>query len=191
MLEVKPPNFVFIGRSGCGKGTQAKLVLGHFPNLVYISTGNLMRDLAKQNTDVGQRIKEILDKGGLPFDDIATTLWMREISYRVRADQGIVADGFPRRSSEAQNLDNFLDWLGRKENTKVLLIDISREEAFKRMKKRAREDDTNEQINNRLDYYEERVVPAVNYYEGQGRLIKINGELSVEGVFQDILEKIK
>ncbi len=190
MTDKKLLNFVFIGRSGCGKGTQAKLVMEHFPNLVYISTGDLMRDLAKQKTDVGQRIKEILDKGGLPFDDIATSLWMREISYKVRSDQGIIADGFPRRLNEAQNLDNFLDWLGRKENTKVLLVDVSREEAFKRLEKRARGDDTEEQINNRLDYYEERVVPAINYYKEQGRLIKINGELSVEGVFKDILEKI-
>lgn len=191
MANKKPFNFIFIGRSGCGKGTQAKLILEHFSNLIYISTGDLMRDLAKQDTDVGWRIKNILAKGGLPFDDIATSLWMRDIAYKVKKNEGIVADGFPRRLNEAKNLDHFLDWLGRKDFTKILLINVSREEAFKRLKKRAREDDSDQEINNRLDFYENRVVTAINYYKEQDRLIYINGEQTVEEVFKEILEKIK
>lgn len=191
MTTSPPLNFTFIGRSGCGKGTQAQLLHGRFPKTVYISTGDLMRQLAQQPTDAGLRIKRILDEGGLPFDDIATTLWMREIAFTVKPDQGIIADGFPRRLNEAQNLDRFLDWLGRKDYTKVLLVDVSREEASRRLKLRAREDDSDEAINNRLDFYEEGVVPALEYYRQAGRLIKINGEQSVEKVFQEILQKIQ
>jgi len=192
MENSKPLNFIFIGRSGCGKGTQAKLLLDHFPNMVYISTGDLMRDLAKQETDTGKRIKKILDDGGLPFDDMATTLWMHQIAYTVKENRGMVCDGFPRRLNEARNLDKFLDWLERKEQTKILLIDISREEAFKRLKLRGRYDDIEDSdIKNRLDYFEERVVPTIDYYKEQNRLININGEQSREAVFKEILQKIK
>ena len=191
MEKTKPLNFVFIGRSGSGKGTQAKLLLDHFPDMIYVSTGDLMRDLAKYDTDAGKRIKELLDEGGLAFDDMATSLWMYTISHTVKSDQGIIGDGFPRRLIEAQNLDRFLDWLERKEQTRVLLIDISREEALKRLKLRGREDDVeDEDIKNRLDYFEEKVVPVIEYYQDQNRLIQINGEQTREEVFQEILQKI-
>ena len=217
----KPLNFVLIGRSGCGKGTQAKLLMENFGNFYYISTGDLLRDLASQDTDVGQRIKKIIETGGLPYDDLATTLWMREIAYKVKEDQGIMADGFPRRLNEAKNLYQFLKFLDREKTTFYILIDISREEAFNRLTKRrickkcgrlipwigefkklevcdecggeleTRPDDTNEAINNRLDYFEERVIPVIKFFEEKGKLIKINGEQLIEDVFKDILTAIK
>lgn len=217
----KPLNFVLIGRSGSGKGTQAKLLMEHFGNFYYISTGDLFRGLAKADTDVGDHIRKLLKTGGLPSDDLATMLWMHEIAYNVKKDQGIMADGFPRRLPEAKNLDRFLEFLDRKDATFYLLIDISREEAFNRLTKRrickkcgklipwvgefkklkvcdacsgelvTRPDDAEEAINNRLDYYEENVVPVVKYYEQQGKLIKINGEQPIEKVFEDILKAIK
>lgn len=217
----KPLNFVLIGRSGSGKGTQAKLLMEHFGNLFYISTGDLFRDLAKTGTDTGNRVKKILAEGGLPYDDLATTLWMREIAYKIREDQGIIADGFPRRLNEAKNLDQFLKFLERDGSTYRILVDISREEAFNRLSKRricrrcgrlipwigefrdlkicdtcggeldARPDDIPEAINNRLDYYDERVIEVVDYYENSGNLIRINGEQPIEGVFIDIAGAIK
>lgn len=216
----KPLNLSLIGRSGSGKGTQAELLREHFGNLFYISTGDLFRDLSKADTDSGKRVKKILQEGRLPYDDLATTLWMYEIAYKVRENQGIMADGFPRRLNEAKNFDQFLEFLERKENTFYILIDISREEAFDRLSKRRickncgqlipwvgefknlkvcdkcggellnRPDDTSEAINNRLDYYDERVVEVVKYYEDQGKLIKINGEQPIEKVFNDILKAI-
>jgi adenylate kinase len=217
----KPYNFILIGKSGSGKGTQAKLLMEKFGNLYYISTGDLLRSLIKTGSDMGKRIKKILDSGGLPSDDIATTLWMYEISFNVKEDQGILADGFPRRLPEAKNLDKFLEFLERKDFTFYILVDISREEAFNRLAKRrqckkcgrlipwigefkklevcdkcggelvTRPDDVPEAINNRLDYYEENVVPVVEYYEKKGKLTKINGDQPIESVFQDILKAIK
>jgi len=214
-------NFVFIGRSGSGKGTQAKLLMKHFGNLHHFCTGDMFRDLAKADSAVSRIIKKILKEGGLPYDDLATTLWMHEISYKLKEDEGILADGFPRRLKEAQNLDEFLDFLGRKESTKILLIDISREDALNRLTKRrtckkcgrlipwvgkfkelkvcdkcggelfTRTDDVPEAINSRLDYFEERVMPVVDYYRKQGRLIKINGDQPIDDVFKELLDKIK
>lgn len=217
----KPLNFCLIGRSGCGKGTQAKLLMEHFGNLYYVSSGDLFRDLIKTDSDTSTRVKKIYDAGGLPFDDLAATLWMRNLAYNLKENQGFILDGAPRRVNEAQTLDRYLDFLERKENTYILLIDISREEAFNRLTKRRicqkcqklipwvgefkdlkvcdkcggqliyRSDDRPEAINSRLDYYEERVAPTVEYFETQNRLIRINGEQSIEDVFKEILKKIK
>lgn len=221
MTPSNPKNFTIIGRSGCGKGTQAKLLIEHFGNLFYISTGDLFRNLAKAETDTSIRVKKILSEGGLPFDDLATMLWMHEVAFNVKPQQGVLFDGAPRRLEEAKNLDNFFEFLERKENTFNILIDISREEAFNRLSKRrickkcgklipwvgkfkdlekcddcggelmARFDDTEEAINNRLDFYDQRVSEVVEYFKSQNRLIIINGEQSIESVFEDILKALK
>jgi len=217
----KPLNFTLIGRSGSGKGTQAKLLMKHFGNLFYIYTGDLFRDLAKTDTDTGKRIKKIIGEGGLPFDELATSLWMYKAAYNVKEEQGILFDGSPRRLDEAKNIDEFMEFLERKENTFNILLDISREEAFNRLSKRricqkcgrlipwvgkfkelkvcdkcggelvARPDDTSEPINNRLDFYDKIVVEAVDYYRKQNRLVEINGKQSIKNVFEDILKAIK
>lgn len=220
-MTEKPLNFVLIGRSGSGKGTQAKLLMEKFGNLHYFATGDFFRDLSKADTDVGERIRKILKAGGLPYDDLATTLWMHEIAYTLKASEGILADGFPRRLNEAKNLDQFLEFLERKDNAFYILIDISREEAFNRLTKRrickkcgqlipwvgefkklekcdkcggeleTRPDDTPEAINSRLNYYEDRVIPVVQYYEEEeGKLIKIDGDQPIEDVFGDIIKSI-
>lgn len=191
MDKSRPLNFIFIGRSGSGKGTQAELLVKHFDNALYVSTGDLMRDLAKYDTDTGVRMNEILAAGGLPFDDIATTLWMHKIAYTLKRDQSLVCDGFPRRLNEAEDLYGYLTWLDRIDNTRALIINISREESIKRLLKRGRGDDDEKAINKRLDWYEERVIPAINFYRDRGIVVEINGEQSVENVFKEILEKIK
>jgi len=149
-----------------------------------------MRDLAKQETDVGRRIKEVLNEGGLPFDTMATTLWMHEMAYTLKEDQNIICDGFPRRLDESRDLFEFLKWLERTENIKALVIEISREEAMKRLLVRARYDDDQDAISKRLDWYEDRVVPAINFFKDKGLAVEINGEQSIENVFKEILSKI-
>ena len=191
MNNNKPVNLIFFGRSGSGKGTQAELLVKHLSNALHVSTGDLMRDLAKQDTDAGIKLKRVLDKGGLPFDQMATTLWMHEISYKLKKDQSLLCYGFPRRQNEAENLYDFLSWLERIDNTKALVIEISREEAMKRLLLRARYDDDEDAISKRLDWYEDRVVPAINFFKDKGLVVEINGEQTVEEVFEEILEKIR
>lgn len=196
----KPLNFILMGPPASGKGTQAELLLKKFPSYFYISTGKLFRKLSASNTDTGQRVKDIVESGGLPFDDLATTLWMHEIAFNVRKNQGIVADGFPRRLQEAKDLDEFLKFLERKDNTYFFLIDISEKEAFKRLVKGRlerggrrikRADDEIEDIKRRFKLYRRRTIPAMNYFKKQSFLIKIDGEQSIKKVFKDILRKIK
>src|SRR6185369_16487862 len=178
----KPQNYIFIGRSGSAKGTQAKFLLEKLPELYYVSTGDLLRKLAQHPTDVGIRLKALLDAGGLMSHEMAVMLWMHHISYNVKAGQGLVCDGFPRRLTEARTLEDFLKWLERWDSTRVIYIDISREEAYKRLKLRGRTDDTDEGINNRQDWFEKDVMPIVEYYKTENKLIRINGEQSREEV---------
>ncbi len=217
----KPLNFILIGRSGSGKGTQAELLKKKFSNLWSFSTGALLRDLSKQGTDVSERIKEVLEKGGLPIDMVAIGLWMYHISYNLKRDKGLMTDGSPRRLNEAKILDELLEFLERKERTYVFLIDISEEEAFDRLTKRRicvkcekliphvtpykdwekcekcggelehRYDDNPDAIRGRLDYFNERVLEVLDYYRDQGRLIEIDGEQGIEKVHEDIMSALK
>lgn len=184
-------NFILIGPPGSGKGTQAKLLLKKFKNHYYISTGQLFRRLTQKKTDVGEKIKSVVESGGLPFDDLSTTLWMYDIAFNVKKNQGIVADGFPRRLQEAIDLDEFLKFLNRKEKTLIFLIQISEKEALKRLPKRNRADDEIKDIKKRFALYRKRTIPAINYLKKHCNLVYINGEQTRANVFKDISKNIK
>ena len=187
---MQPFNFVLIGRSGSGKGVQSDLLMKKFPYLKHIVTGDMFRNLSSQDTDTAYRINETLKRGGLPFDNLATMLWMHEIAFTIKREDGILLDGAPRRIVEAENLGRFLDFLERGANTFIIFLDTTREEAEKRLLARGRVDDTPEAIKGRLDYYEEQVASVPKYYEKQGQLITINGNQSIENVFADIVESL-
>lgn len=186
----KTTNYIFIGRSGSAKGTQAKFLLNKFPDLYYVSTGDLLRKLSSLGTDVGDRLKKLVKEGGLLPHDLAEMLWMHEISFNINNHQGLIADGFPRRLVEAKVLTEFLRWLNRWEETKVLWIDISREEASERLTLRGRADDTDMSISSRQNWFEEDVMPIIEYYKSENKLIRINGEQDREKVFEEILSHI-
>lgn len=186
-MNKQPLNIILLGRAGSGKGTQGKFLAKEL-GLKYISSGSLFRTLAKENTPLGKKIKEILIKGGLQPDWLAFWLWVNELK-RIDPSWGIILDGASRRLEEAKLLDKVFTQIERP-NLKVLLIDISRQEALERMIKRGRIDDTPRVIKERLDWFDKDVIPSVRYYEKTGRLIRVNGEQSREEVFNEILEKL-
>ena len=135
--------------------------------------------------------------------------------------KGFVLDGSPRKLIEAELVDEALSWYEWQKNVKVFLINISRKESFNRLTKRRqckkcgriipwlgefkklkkcdkcggelviRTDDRPESIKKRLEEFKNKTIPVINYYQKQDRLIKINGEQSIEKVFKDILKVIK
>jgi adenylate kinase len=189
--------------------------------LFYISTGGLLRELAKLDTSAGKEVRKILANGELIPDFMIIGLWMRELCNNLKDNQGILFDGALRRLIEAEQADEFMAFLKKKDNFFPILIDISRQEAFDRLTKRRicnkcgkifpwvgdfknlekcdvcggellnRQDDKPEAINNRLDYFEEQVKEVIEYYKKDNRLITVNGEQPIENVFEDILKAIK
>lgn len=193
-------NFILIGPPGCGKGTQAKLLLKKFKSLYYVYPGEIFRKLFSLNTDAGNRIKKIGEQGGLQSEEFAITLWMHDIAFNVKEGQGFLLDGSPRKTKESKSLYNFLKFLNRVKTTAIFLIDISEKESYKRLSNRVdamtgaiikRADDDKKRITKRLALYKKDTIPAINFIKKYCKLVKINGEQSVENVFKDILKHIK
>jgi len=218
-----PLIFTLLGRAGCGKGTQAKLLTEKF-GLTYIGSGEMLRSLAKNSDFAGENIKRFMQEGKLVPSSLIIRLWINRLE-EIKAKQdkdfsGIIFDGIPRMLIEAKVLADALSWYEWDKNFKAILVDISREEAFGRLTKRrqckncgqlipyvgdyknlekcdkcggelvVRQDDTPEAINLRLDLFDQEVMPVVEFFEKNSRLIKINGEQSIEKVFEEIVSKI-
>ncbi len=182
-------NIIILGPQGSGKGTQAQLLAEKF-GLTNISSGKLLREEAKNDTEKGRLVADLLTTGALlPFD---TVLEVTE-PVLLQAKSGFIIDGTPRDLMQAE----YLDWyLGERNITidKVILLNIPREVSQERLFKRAkienRSDDTPEAIHERLDIYERETLPVVEYYRKQGKLIEIDGTPDIQSIFLDIVTKL-
>ena len=204
-------NYIIIGPPGSGKGTQAELLAKEL-DLPHISTGDEFRIIRDEDSELGRRVRELIDAGNLGTDEIADAILMRIIA-KPELEKGAVFDGYPRRISQAETFAK------HRQVTKCILIDVSDEECSKRMgarrmcvdcnenynliyikpkqeglcdkcggKLKIREDSTPEAIKKRLDLYHDETEPLVGYYEEKGILLRINGEQPIDKVFEDILK---
>lgn len=193
MRDFKGKTFVFLGRSGSGKGTQAQLLKKFLEDggydVIYIYTGDQGRKLAKENTLVGHWIKGVLERGDFFLNWTAIYLWFSVVREKlVNKNQIIIFDGTPRKLPEAEVVDSLMKDLGRSVPIPVYL-DISNKEAQSRLLARGRSDDTENAISSRLDFFEKDVVPIIKNYGD--RALKINGEGSVEEVWERFRNKIE
>lgn len=186
MSKKQPQIVILFGRSGSGKGTQAKLLIKEF-GFNYLCGGNLLRAIAKKNDFDGRKLKKVMESGQLAPTHLVFKIWIEEVEKKRDNinKKGLILDGNPRILIEAKLIDIALDWY-EWSDVKAILLDISHQEAFDRLIKRRRSDDKPEAINARLDYYKKDVEPIVKYYEKQKRLIRVNGERPVKDVYQDI-----
>lgn len=183
---------IVLGKSGSGKGTQVeKLSSKH--NLKVISSGNLLRARQAQADFVGSRIGEIIDAGGLVPTPVIFHMWLHELEAAIDDStiNGVIFEGSPRKLYEAWMLDETLWFYHLDTNTAALHLNVSDEEAQKRLLERKRVDDTRDAIQQRLNWYREQVMPVVNYYKEKEELIEVNGEQSIEDVEKEIAEKTK
>ncbi len=183
-------NIVLFGAPGAGKGTQSDLLVEKY-NLNHISTGDLLRKEIADQTDLGKKIKTIMDSGSLVSDDIVIEM----IDNAIAADtQGILFDGFPRNVAQAEVLDTLMAKHGRS-ITCMVSLDVPREELIRRMLERAkvsgRSDDNEETIKNRLKEYENKTLPVASYYENQGKHVKVNGMGDIQAIGQNIAQEIE
>lgn len=187
--------FIFFGPSGCGKGTQAKLLIEKLKKMdpsrhvIYLETGQKFRDFSSEASSTAQKVKEIINNGGLIPEFLPIWIWAEYLVRHVAGNEHMVLDGLSRRLDEAPILDSAMKFYGRT-NPVVISIELSREIAAERLMNRKREDDTNLDIQKRLDWYENNVVPAINYFRDNPnyKFISVDGSGAIEDVHKQILQ---
>lgn len=207
---------IMLGAPGAGKGTQAKLIAEEY-NIPHISTGDIFRANIKNNTELGKKAKEYMDKGLLVPDELTCDLVVDRISQD-DAKNGYVLDGFPRTIPQAEALTEAL----KKRNEAIdfaLDVDVPDENIVNRMSGRRacincgatyhivfaapkkegvcdicgnelvlRDDDKPETVQKRLSVYHEQTQPLIEYYDKAGVLHKLDGTKDINDIFASIKE---
>lgn len=193
-----PQTFILIGRSGSGKGTQSKLIqdfLGaHDPKrkILYIQTGAEFRKFITGNSITQQMSKGLYDKGIFQPEFLAIYMWTTVLVNEYTKDEHIVMDGMPRKYHEAGVLDSVWSFF-KMPPPHVVYIDISREESKKRLLARGRFDDVEDEIEARLDWFDDEVFVTLDFFKNNPdyNYLSINGDQPPEKVFADIVKGAK
>lgn len=185
-------NIALFGAPGAGKGTQSELLMKEY-DLVYISTGDILRQEIRSGTELGLAAKSIIEAGGLVSDEIIVQIIERKITSNPDAP-GFLFDGFPRTFVQAYILEGLLLKM-HTSLTCLLFLDVSPEESLQRLLKRAessgRSDDTETVIKNRLKEYQEKTAPVAQFYRDQGIFFQVDGMGSVEQINRKLEEIIE
>jgi len=188
---MKYKTIVIIGKPGSGKGAQSVL-LAKRTGFKIFSTGLRLREIAKQKTSVGQKVKEIIESGALMPYWFASFLFQEAILSMSR-DQGIIYEGACRKKPEAELFDDVMTWLERP--YKVIYIRVSDEIVTERLSKRStienRVDDTRAKIKVRLKLYHNEIIHVVEFFRKKGNIIEVNGDNTPEDVHKEILKKLE
>jgi adenylate kinase len=180
-------NILMLGPQGAGKGTQAKR-LSEAYGIPHISTGDMLRSAISQGTELGRRVKPILDSGQLVPDDLMIEL-IRERLSTPDTEPGFILDGFPRTYAQAEALEPMLREIGKPLSV-VLVLQLPEDVAVERLLRRSqlegRSDDTPEAIRTRLDLYRRETEPLIEWYRIRSNVGTIHGERSENEVFAEI-----
>lgn len=193
----EPLVFLLMGRSGCGKGTQAKLLVKYLRDnklrdVIYVYTGERLRNFAEKEKTLAARLaKAKMKVGGLLPSFLAVWLWSGALIEGVEENNNVIMDGSPRTLLEAMMIDDAMEFYGRSRVVPIFL-ETSEEWSTQRLLGRGRGDDSLKSIKERMAYFEKDVAPVIDYYNGKSRhkLVRVNGERSIEGVHREILEKV-
>lgn len=182
-------NIILMGAPGAGKGTQAK-ILEDTRGLKQLSTGDMLRAEIAEQTELGQRVKSLMDSGSLVPDAVVIEM----ISHRIDQPdcaKGFILDGFPRTVAQAEALDLMLHDKG-KDLDAVIQIAVDEEALLGRIRKRAAEsgaaraDDNEETLKTRLEAYRALTAPILPYYQDRGMLKVVDGMADIDAVTAQI-----
>lgn len=206
---------VLIGAPGAGKGTQAKKISKHF-DIAHISTGDLLREEIQTGSELGKKVTDIMNSGGLVPDNIVTAI----LAERIKKDdckKGYILDGYPRNVSQAEGLTDVVGDID-----KVILITANDDVIIERMAGRRgcpkcgqmyhvvynppkiegvcdscsselvqRKDDNEETVKNRLSVYHQTTSPIIEYYDNKGILLEINGVGDIEKITEELIKTLE
>ena len=195
---MSPKTFLFIGRSGAGKGTQAKLLVDHLNNLqanlsaYYLETGAHFREFIQGESYTSLRAKVMYEKAERMPDFLAIWNWADLLVRNFTDSMHLVMDGMPRSLTEAEILRTALDFYGIKD-LHVVYVNVSPELSRERLRNRHRLDErTEEDIEKRIAWFNRDVIPAIEYFKNDSfyKYIELDGEKTVEEVQKELLSKI-
>lgn len=210
---------IIFGAPGVGKGTQAKILAAKL-NIAHISTGDILREAIKNETELGLKAKSIVESGSLVPDEIVAGM-LKDALLKDKCKNGFILDGFPRTVNQAMILDNIFKELGL---SSILLIKLEADDSImiNRITNRMvcsicgniaiksditndfvcpncktvnsyiiRKDDTVEVVTKRLKVYHEQTSPVLEFYEGNVKIISVDGTKAINEITEDILTKLK
>ena len=207
-------NLIFLGPPGAGKGTMAFRAKEHF-SIPHISTGDLFRAAIKNQTELGKKVKSIIDAGDLVPDELTTAI-VEERLNQGDCGKGFILDGFPRTIPQAEALK------GITKIDKVVNFTVTEEQVIRRLSGRrvcrscgesfhvefippakegvcdkcegelyTRDDDKIDAIKNRLSVYGQSTEPLINFYREDGNLVDVDSSQHPEKVFEDLVKILK
>ncbi len=205
-------DLILFGVQGSGKGTQGR-ILAEKQGYRVFETGKELRALVSGGSELGKKIKDIIEAGNLVPDEVVIEI-VAHFLENTEADQAVIFDGLPRKVSQKDLFEEVVHKFGR--NPLGVLIHISDEEALRRLGNRwmskstgkifagkeaalaecaeddvyQRADDTPEAITTRLENYHKETQPVIDWYKGEGRMIEVSGEQGVEEVTDELAKLI-
>ena len=203
---------VLLGPPGSGKGTQGEKLSDEL-GYIRLSTGDMLREAVRNQTELGKKAKEFMDAGALVPNDLIIGLMKEKIA---QAEGGVILDGFPRTVEQADALAEQLDV------DLALNLDVDDEELISRLTKRRscpqcnavyhlvskppmkegvcdkcgselyqRDDDTEATVSNRLKVYRENTMPLIDYYADKGTIVTIKGIGTIDEIFAKVKETVQ
>ena len=180
-------NIILFGPPGAGKGTQAKYLVKKLNNF-QISTGEILREEIKNNSEIGKKIIDVMNDGRFVSDDIVNQLLEKHV-FDSKKKNKLIFDGYPRSINQAKNLELLL----KKSNQKIDLVfflNVNKETIIKRIQKRKiqekRSDDELDTILKRYDTYMKTTRPVLDFYSKNVNFYEIDGSDEIEQITNKI-----